>query len=219
VPTENSIQRFSTQCNIVMFSSPGLRASVSSSSMCLISKDFTPDSILTRDTIDVRLRLSVRALQIALAVARDKDSQFMRSDLDRLLGQAQADARAQGAVLMAAGLLAVRFARKDPIAANRYLLIALRSEPGAKLPDGRSLPIPKETPLEGMLWVTARATNSDAEVEDWLETVGRLSAEGIRVLSESDLAADNSVILCDSIWLREYRSPNRSVSGNERKKR
>jgi hypothetical protein len=49
VPTENSIQRFSTKCNIVTFSSPIWRGLTFIFFMSLISKPLPPDGIFGRD--------------------------------------------------------------------------------------------------------------------------------------------------------------------------
>ena len=161
------------------------------------------------ESIDINLRLSLRAFQIALADKRNRDCSFLNGDLSRLLKQAQADDKAQMGVFMASGSLATQFFRKDPRAANHYILMALRSASKAVLPDGSRPAIPKEAAIEGMLWGTAIASTSEAEVEDWLETVGQLGPEQVRVLSESALAEDNSTVFCDSVWLREYRKPEK----------
>src|SRR5579864_6704746 len=51
VPTENSIQRFSTQCNIVTFSSPIWLGLTFIFFMPLISKPLPPDGVFGRDRI------------------------------------------------------------------------------------------------------------------------------------------------------------------------
>jgi hypothetical protein len=50
VPTENSIQRFSTQCNIVTFSSPIWLGLTFIFFMSLISRPLPPDGIFGRDS-------------------------------------------------------------------------------------------------------------------------------------------------------------------------
>jgi tetratricopeptide (TPR) repeat protein len=158
--------------------------------------------------IDINLRLNLRAAQIALADKRNKDCSFLNGDLRELLDQAQGDDKAQLGMFMASCLLVTRFFRKDPRMSNRYILTALRSAPKAVLPDGSKLSIPTEMSLESMLWGTAAAAKSVAEVEDWLETVGQLSPGQVQALSGSQFAADNSTVLCDSVWLREYHKPH-----------
>jgi hypothetical protein len=157
--------------------------------------------------IDINLRLLLRAAQIAFAEARKRDHSFLTDDLEQLLSGAEANPEAQLGVLMASSLLAIRLLKTHPGGANRYLLMALGSKPQAVLPDGSKLTIPKEMALEQMLWGTAISTTSEAEVDDWLETLNKLSPEQLKVLAESELAQDNAVVLCDSIWLREYQKP------------
>jgi hypothetical protein len=159
------------------------------------------------ESMDINLRLNLRAFQIALADKRNKDASLLIEDLSQLLTQAKTDDEAQLGVFMASGYLATRLFRKNPSLANLYILMALRSAPKALLPDGSKPAIPKEMALEWMLWGTAIATTSDAEVENWLETVAQLRPAQIKVLSESEFSEDNSTVLCDSVWLREYRKP------------
>src|SRR5436853_842596 len=49
VPTENAIQRFSFECNIVTIGSGGWDVQVALPRMSLISKAFAPDRIIGRD--------------------------------------------------------------------------------------------------------------------------------------------------------------------------
>ena len=53
VPTENAIQRFSFECNIVTIGSGGWDVQVVSPRMSLISKAFAPDRIIGRDNPEV----------------------------------------------------------------------------------------------------------------------------------------------------------------------
>jgi tetratricopeptide (TPR) repeat protein len=159
------------------------------------------------EALHINIQLSLRALQIAFADKRGQEFSLPLEDLDRLIREAQALPEAQAGIFMAAGLLAIRLARKYPSIANRYLVMTLRSAPQAVLPDGSRPSIPPGMTLESLLWVTASATNSDEDVLDWIETLKQLTNEEISKCAASAFAADNSVVICDTAWLREYRKP------------
>ena len=59
VPTENAIQRFSFECNIVTIGSGGWDVQVALPRMSLISKAFAPDRIIGRDRCGRRLCFGV----------------------------------------------------------------------------------------------------------------------------------------------------------------
>src|SRR5262249_30264258 len=101
----------------------------------------------------------------------------------------------------------IRFAKKKPSIANRYLLVMLRSAPYALLPDGKKPEEHYPMSLESLLWVTANSAASDEDVSSWVATLREFTPEQVEALAASDFAADNSTILCDQIWLREYRKP------------
>ncbi len=159
------------------------------------------------ETVDINLRLNLRALQIALAERRKKDYSFLSDDLRQLLSQAKSDGKAQLGVFMASSLLATQLYRKNPSLANNYILMALRSSLKAVLPNGKQLVLPKEMALERTLWGTGMAAKSDEEVQNWLDTLAQLSPAQVEVLSDSEFADDDSTVICDSVWLREYQKP------------
>ncbi len=158
-------------------------------------------------SVDINLRLFLRALQIAAFDRRGREMSFLRDDFERLVQESKGEQR--WGAFMAASFLTIHFAFTKPIWANRYLLIALRNSAGNKivLPDGNRMDIPDNAQLETALWVTAHKSSTDEDVEDWLATVSQLTSDHLERLRESDIARDNAVILCESIWLREYRKP------------
>lgn len=161
------------------------------------------------ETTDMSLRLNLRAVQITLAEKRKKDYRFLSDDLRQLLSHAQSDSKAQLGVFMASSLLATQLFKKQPSLANQYILKALGSARKAVLPNGKKLALPRKMSLEWVLWGTATAAKSDEQVQNWLDTVAQLTPAQRRSLLASDLAEDNSTIICDSVWLREYRKPER----------
>jgi len=158
-------------------------------------------------TIHISVRLLLRALQIGLADKQGAEFSELLDDLDRLMAEAQPIADAQFGRLAAGGSITIRFARKYPSIANRYMLAMLRSAPQALLPDGTLHQQDYPMSIESFLWVTANATATDDDVTSWLATLRQFTPEEVATLSASELAADNSVVLCDQIWLREFRKP------------
>jgi hypothetical protein len=157
--------------------------------------------------IDINVRLLLRALQIGLADKQGAEFSELLADLDRLMLEAQSMANAQFGLLSAAGSITIRFARKYPSIANRYLLAMLRSAPQALLPDGTRPEQNYPMSLESVLWATANAAATDDDVSSWLATLREFTPAQIAKLGASDFAADSSTVLCDQVWLREFRKP------------
>ena len=87
--------------------------------------------------LDINVRLLLRALQIGLADKQGAEFSHLLDDLDRLMVEAQPIAGAQFGLLAAGGSISIRFARKYPSIANRYLLAMLRSARGHCCQTGR----------------------------------------------------------------------------------
>jgi hypothetical protein len=148
-------------------------------------------------TIDINVRLLLRALQIVLADKQGAEFSDLLADLGRLMVEAESMAGAHFGLLVAGGSITIRFARKYPSIANRYLLAMLRSAPQALLPDGTRPELNYPMSLESLLWATANATAADEDVASWLATLREFTPDQIAKLGASDFAADSSVVLCD----------------------
>jgi len=148
---------------------------------------------------DINLRIYARTLQTLALDAMGLPVEPALDEVARLI--AEAGHTAWGAVI-ASGFLASHLYSKFPQLSNQFFLIALRGFGVAPLPGGTLIPRPPA--LEWLVWATANAATSDADVESWIDTVRQLSQEQVQQLAESDLAGDNAVILTDGIWLREY---------------
>jgi hypothetical protein len=155
------------------------------------------------DQIDINLRLHIRGLQIVAMDNRGRSIDFLLSKLDHELDAGGANTWG-GAV--ASSFLAIRFVKKHPEIANRYLLKFLQISDSVVFPDGN--PVSQgETPIIGLLWGTAQYAGSDEEVESWIQTVEQLTPGQIADLDASPLKEDSASVLCDGIWLRDYRKP------------
>jgi tetratricopeptide (TPR) repeat protein len=153
--------------------------------------------------VDANLQLYLRAVQIVVLAKQARDVLPMVETLDALI----AEVRGTGwGTAIATGTLALHLVWRLPILANKYLLQALGSFAGARLPDGSLLPIP-DYPLEIILWMSAYSCKSDAEVDSWLSTISRFTPAQIETLKQSELMEDNVTILCDGIWWRVYLKP------------
>lgn len=159
------------------------------------------------ESLDLDVRLHLRALQIGFADKRGQEFSSLLQNLERLMAEAQALPGSQIGIFMASGFIAIRFARKYPSIANKYVLATVRSASKAVLPDGTKPPMPDSITIESLLWVTANATNSDEDVLSWIETLTQFAPEQLIKLAESEFAPDSSAVMCDLVWLREYRKP------------
>jgi hypothetical protein len=157
--------------------------------------------------LDINVKLFLRALQVCLADKQGAEFVDLLADLDRLTAEARSMADAYFGLLAAAGSITIRFAKKHPSIANRYLLEMLRSAPHALLPDGSKPEQHYPMALESLLWVTANSTATDDDVTSWLTTLRAFTLEQVAALSASEFAADSSTVLCDQVWLREFRKP------------
>jgi hypothetical protein len=155
--------------------------------------------------LDINIQLFLRALQVELADKQGADFGDLLADLDKLTQKAQSMSNAHFGLLAAGGSITIRFAKKHPAIANRYLLVMLRSAPHALLPDGTQAEQHYPTSLESLLWVTANSAATDEDVLSWIMTLRGLKRDHITALAASDFAADSSTVLCDQVWLREFR--------------
>jgi tetratricopeptide (TPR) repeat protein len=157
--------------------------------------------------LNINVKLMLRSLQIALADKQSADYAALLSDLDQLITEAQSIADAQFGVFGASGGITIRFARKYPSIANRYLLAMLRSAKRAMFPDGSKPEQHYPAALESLLWVTANSTATDDDISSWLTTLRAFTPDQVTALGASEFATDSSTVLCDQVWLREYRKP------------
>ena len=153
--------------------------------------------------VDVNLQINLRAMQVAFRAKQDRDVRRVVEALDALI--AQAGGKGWGVAVASSGL-AIHLVWRDPILANKYLLLALDTYENAHLPDGSPLP-PLPHPLEQMLWISAYNCKSDEDVDSWLATISQYTFAQMEALKRSDLMEDNITILCDGIWMRVYRKP------------
>jgi len=153
------------------------------------------------DQIDINLKLHIRGLQIVATDNRGRSIDFLLSKLDQELDSGGANTWG-GAI--ASSFLAIRFCKKHPAIANRYLLKYLQRPASVVFPDGKPVSM-GETSLIGILWATAQYAGSDEEVESWIDTVEQLTPQQIEELDASPFKEDSASVLCDGIWLRDYR--------------
>jgi hypothetical protein len=153
--------------------------------------------------VDINLQINLRAMQIAVLAKWGRDFLVAEAILDALIGQV----RGKGwGVAVASSGLAIHLVWRNPILANKYLLLALENYEQARLPDGSTLP-PVPYPFEHILWVSAYNCKSDADVDSWLATISRYTPAQMETLKRSDMMEDNITLLCDGIWMRVYRKP------------
>jgi tetratricopeptide (TPR) repeat protein len=153
------------------------------------------------DQIDQNLKLHIRSLQIEVMDNRGRAIDFLLTKLDQEL---DAGGSTTWGGLLATSFIAIRFCKKHPAIANRYLLKYYQIPNSVLMPDGKSFDLEDST-LIGIFWATAQYAASDEEVNSWLETVQQLTPEQIKQLDASPFKEDSASVLCDGIWLRDYR--------------
>jgi len=88
-------------------------------------------------SVDVNLQINLRAMQIAVLAKRGRDFLVAEAMLDALVGQV--GGKGWGVAVASSGL-AIHLVWRNPILANKYLLLALDNYESARLPDGSTLP-------------------------------------------------------------------------------
>ena len=121
--------------------------------------------------VDPNLQLFLRAIQVTVLAKQGHDIRPMIQRIDALVAELGGEG---WGVAGASGMLSVNLVWDFPTLANKFLLVALRSYPNARMLDGSALPIGKD-PLEILLWMSAYSCKSDAEVDSWLETISQFT--------------------------------------------
>jgi len=154
--------------------------------------------------IDLTVRLLLRAQQCRAFLRRNKDAEYLLNDFDRLsqAGQAQDLGATVGCAL-----LAVQLRNDQPIRANRYLSRALTTGQNLTLPDGTPVAIPGDARLEHLVWATASAAKTEADIQSCLSVLEGLSPDQLSRAFESEHTENGCVVFCDGLWLREAAKP------------
>lgn len=156
------------------------------------------------DTIDLGLRIAIRAKQASLRHRMGKPVEYMISDLEVLVSRA--GPKEAWAVVIASATVQLILAKIDVRRANRFLANAVRALPVLQEQMGPGWQNPPYC-MEELFWINTVAVRSIAEMDDWLSTVDTLTSEQRQSLFSSDIAADGCWKLCDVPWMAEAEKP------------
>ena len=155
--------------------------------------------------MDLNLRLTIRAKQVLVRGRLGQDVRYALDDLDLLAERAlEEGAQLAPFALLLAGPLC---RRTDTVRANRFLLRALEVLTDARPSDGQLLAVLDRVRPAELIWMTIISAGTLPEVQDWFETIDRLTPLQIETAFGSDKAEDGCLIAADRLWSLESTKP------------
>lgn len=151
------------------------------------------------------LRLHVRAQQIALGYATDRNVTPLIENFGRLLADAT---EAEGASLLAAVATAGEalahhdFTRLCSLLRRVYPLL-----PGMRLPSGEPLRMPEGVRPESLIWWFLKGIQTPGDLREWTITLEHMTPEQRAAAFADDLADDGCLLVTNRLWLSEADRP------------
>ncbi|MHB9022915.1 MAG: hypothetical protein ACYC7E_01885 [Armatimonadota bacterium] len=167
------------------------------------------------DQMDLRLRITIRALQTAVGNRRGNDTSKILADLDALVDQAGVDE--WFAVLTAIGLNLTLFTEEHVRRANKYMLKVIKTADINILPTQLQNALSKlPAAIETIIWLNVWNINSEEERDQWLDLIESLSPSQREVACSDKLMYEMSCMRVTSkIWLNEVNKPLEQRDWNE----
>jgi len=158
------------------------------------------------EQMDLGIRLLVRNYQILLGFKLEKSTTYLLNDLDSLIDKVTIQ---EGVMVMS---VTASFIGKCPeqvgfLRLNRYLRTALHLSSEARLPDGRELSLPNETPFELLIWIITRNIQSKVDIDDWIVTLEQLTNEQKERTFSNRLAEAACLSVANTLGLLEGNKP------------
>jgi len=160
------------------------------------------------DDISLGVQLYLRCEQVIVRGRLGKDNDYELQDFEALLPRVKADDElgvAGGCIL-----LAMHFARKEPVRANRYLLRGIKALPDFRFADGHRTEFPERARPEFLFFITGSAIRSEAELTDWISSLEGLDDQTLSMLFTDESWEHAAVTICDHLWLEEGGKPQES---------
>lgn len=155
--------------------------------------------------MDLGIRIFIRGLQTDVCLKFGRDASYLVDDLDQLISLATETEA--WAVFGVAGTVGPRLAHSDLMRANRFLGVAFRLLPVAKLPSGEGLVLPEKIVAESLIWGNALAIRSAEDLADWVNTLGQMSPEQRATAFAAEGAAEDCLMASNRLWFEESRKP------------
>lgn len=158
------------------------------------------------NSMDLGIRIVLRGTQIRAACGRDKNTDDLVADLNRLIAEASDDDAY--AVFAAALQVHIAVATERPQQGNAYLTIALRAADKGLSFKGTAITLPNSLPpLESLVWGTAFGIKTVEDLDDWVATIDGFTAGQRQQALTCDLAEDGSFVVSNRLWMVESTKP------------
>jgi tetratricopeptide (TPR) repeat protein len=152
------------------------------------------------EQMDRGLRIYLRALQIAERHKRNLEVDYLVNDLDLLLRDVtENDAWAI--------LPAIVLTPTDIVDTGRYLPLALRLLPGARLPGGEPFTWPDEFKLESLIWLGLGSIFTPHDLREWVRSLEELTPQQREQAFADHVSESGSIVVADRLWLQESDKP------------
>jgi len=158
--------------------------------------------------IEMKIRLYLRSLQIAVRFQLVKDYQWLLKDLDDLL--AVADAKDAWGILGSCVTVVLSVGMNNASIGLKYLRNALRVVKVLEGPNGEPYKFPQNFRVTTLIWAVSAACNSGETVQEWLEVIGELSTADRKQFFDGRVSEEGCSAVCDGIWLNEDTSKESS---------
>lgn len=144
-------------------------------------------------------RILLRSMQVVIRHRLGKDTRYERTDLERLLKEAEHCEGLHLAIVSAAILVCNTLAEKDPTLAIRVLRRALRA---FRAMDKAELEIDLEEMVLSVLWMAAAWIQTDSDYLAWFSILQELTQSEVERWVALDIAEDASKAAASGIWTR-----------------
>jgi len=154
--------------------------------------------------IPLGLRISLRGAQVAVRERLGDDTSFLFAELRQLADQATGE-EGWGVLLATTCILNnTDLMAKQAQGVWRLLGRTLELMPGAKLPDGSELHMPKEIPPGMLAWICANQIDTWDQMRAWIDMLEQLTPSARETVFEPKEVDDLCVVMANKPFLWEY---------------
>ncbi len=158
--------------------------------------------------LDLGMRIYIRAWQFRTFNKININTDYIIKDLESLVSQASEN-EAIPIIVMSLATIPI-LANKDPIRANKYLLIGLKCFPYAEFPDEGELKEKNSLNLEDLIWLTVGGISTIGHLHNWIDTIEEFTSEQLKNISKSEFAEVGCMMISEILWLKEINKPKNS---------
>jgi len=159
-------------------------------------------------TISLEKRIYLRALQVILRRRLNRDEQYERADLERLMTEGDSDDDCQLVIAGAGAMLAIYLGNRDPALAIRSVARSIEASRRVAPEIARDPELALHTGLLTLLWAIAAWIQSEAQYQQWFAAVRDLTPDEVRQWRALPLAGQASEAVCGGLWSRTADLPD-----------